>query len=107
MMPVDTDVHIFTLNRHRGDGIHNTNYVEGTYMHYLVLLRCNMDELPVRLFEDKAEAVQFAKTFDADAAIAAWEKLDWSTSDPVFVAVVTFKEGIPTGAEVVRDLDGE
>jgi len=81
--------------------------VKGAHMHYLVLLRCNMDELPVRLFEDQAEAIQFAKTFDVDAAIEAWDLLNWATSKPLWVAVVTFKDGIPTGAENVCDLDDE
>jgi len=76
-------------------------------MHYLVLLCCIFDDLPIRLFEDQAEAIQFAKTFDVDAATAAWEQLDWSTSDHAWVGVVTFKNGIPAGYEVVRDFDGE
>jgi len=76
-------------------------------MHYLVLVCCIEDGVPVRLFGDYDEAVQFAKTFDADAALRAWELLDRSATGPLWVDVVTFKDGIPTNSEHIRDIDDE
>ena len=73
---------------------------------YLVLLRHTMDDLPVRLCDTRAEALQVAKEI-------AWEpserdrrilKIDCST--PVCVSIVRFDaKGHAAKLEIVRDFE--
>ncbi len=65
---------------------------------YLVLLRCAMDDLPIRLFEDKEEAVKFASdpaAVEAEAEQIAGQVFDSDLTMPVAVAVLFVEEGTP------------
>lgn len=76
-------------------------------MHFLVLLRSNFDEAPVRLFTDRDEALEFVRTLDAQAAEAQLESIGFTTSDLGYVAIVDFENGVPVKLENIRDLQME
>jgi hypothetical protein len=72
--------------------------------HHLVLGRCGMDDVPIRLLGDRQEAVNLAHTVTpAWIKRAARRVLELDVSIICNVSVVTFRNGIPTGFVVVKE----
>ena len=77
-------------------------------MHYLVMLRCNLDDLPVRLVDSREDAEKLVKEMDVDAMADELNEAGFLVSDPAYVSIVTFDElGVPGKPENIRDLDDE
>lgn len=62
---------------------------------YLVLLHHTMDDLPVRLVSDKAEAVRIAKQLDFEPSPEIRDVYYTDCSTPVCITVVEFRHGEP------------
>ena len=73
-------------------------------MKYLVVSEHAMDDIPLRLFEDRQAAFKFAKTCEP----ATQRRTGWEASDPVAICVYTFDEqGNFRRTRRVRDLETE
>jgi hypothetical protein len=60
---------------------------------YLVIWRHTMDDVPVGLFADRAEAFTVAQTMSKRAAGAAAIRLGFEVSTPVCFTIVHFEKG--------------
>ena len=60
---------------------------------YLVIWRHTMDDVPVGLFADRAEAFKVAQTMSQRNAGAAAMRLGFEVSTPVCFIVVQFEDG--------------
>lgn len=60
---------------------------------YLVIWRHTMDDVPVGLFADRAEAVKVAKTMSHRAGNAIATRIEFAVSTPVCFIVVQFDAG--------------
>lgn len=60
---------------------------------YVVIWRHTMDDVPVGLFSDRAEAIKVAETMTRRAAKATADALGFEVSTPVCFTVVHFEKG--------------
>jgi hypothetical protein len=75
---------------------------------YLVLLRHDMDDLPVKLCKTFKEARIFAKNLDGMPTDKMCEVFDTDCSTPNCIAIVAFNgKGDPVDMTIVRDLNAE
>lgn len=83
---------------------------------YLVVLQHSMDDLPVRLFEIRAEAIEYISrmTWESGEEMASLLNVDCTT--PQVISLIEFKiagvsdqgdEWSPVSREVVRDFEKE
>lgn len=77
---------------------------------FLVLLRCSLDDLPLRLFDDSAGYQERIDAFVASVSAATITGVEdvfgLDVSEPFHVTLVTFEGGLPVKTEIVRDLKG-
>lgn len=73
---------------------------------YLVMLRCNIDDYPLRLFDDKDSAIRYAKRCRDVPPKSVWHQFTPDVSQAIEVAVVTFTNGAPTSNETIKLFDG-
>ncbi len=75
---------------------------------YLVVLSHTMDDLPIRLFSDRAEAEKFAGKVEVmpeeTERIRALFRA--ARTMPLCVSIVTFRGGVPQKRDVVKSFDG-
>ncbi len=74
--------------------------------HYLVVQRCNLDDLPVYLTADRLKAVAVATSLEPEdpRSKAVQEELTVDASGPISVMVYTFgSDGKFIEAELIRD----
>jgi hypothetical protein len=72
---------------------------------YLVVIRHNYDDLPLRLFGSKEECREFAKTFDPHMPCSA---VYWAEpSTPHNLVMFTLESGVPVDSEILLDYDNE
>jgi len=77
---------------------------------YLVVFRADLDDLPLLLTADRAEAHEFAQSVtgvDDPRVRAVCELYQLDTSTENGVAVVSFVAGRPTDVHLVKDFDGQ
>jgi hypothetical protein len=60
-----------------------------------------MDDIPIGLFADEAEAIRAAKKTSFSAGYKICERLDISCGTPVCFGYVPFIEGVPQGYLIV------
>jgi hypothetical protein len=60
---------------------------------YVVIWRHTMDDVPLSLFSDRAEAIKVASTMTRRSAQAAAYKLGFEVSTPLGFTVVHFEKG--------------
>lgn len=63
---------------------------------YLVMWRHTMDDVPVALFANKSDAIEFAETTSFRASYTVAKKLDIDCATPVCFVVCRFVGGKPT-----------
>lgn len=84
---------------------------------FLVLLRCPMDDLPVRLFTDEHFAVMTAEILARDISKAREDGVAWpaevenslqvlglDVGGVCNVSILTFTDGVPSGIRLIEDL---
>jgi hypothetical protein len=74
---------------------------------YLVVVRCNMDDIPVFLSPDETEARRVAREIAETEEIPDWMDKIWEekpTSSFAQVAIVTFSQGRPIDVVTVDPL---
>lgn len=79
-------------------------------VHWLVLLRHSMEDLPVAIFEGpdaKRKAKMFADYCDPMGTKEAREVLSTDCSTPICVWVIKFVSGRPVSSEMVREIEDE
>lgn len=83
--------------------------VTATVLHelHLVVLQRLSDDLPVKIFTDKREAVSFATTVSEMPDERLREVFETDCATPMCVSVVSFEAGVPVSREVVRDFEDE
>lgn len=75
---------------------------------WLVLGRCNLDDVPVGLYATEAEAFARAEAITADEVCEiAGQVLRTDTSVVIGVDVLEFREGVPQEVRQVADWVGE
>ena len=62
---------------------------------YLVVWRHGMDDIPIGLFADEAEAIRVAKKTSFSAGYKICERLEISCGTPVCFGYVPFTKGVP------------
>lgn len=73
---------------------------------YLVLARCSIDDIPLRLFHNKSAAVAYAQTVtQAEVFKVAREVFTLDTSQVIVIDVVQFEDGIPTDVEMAAEFE--
>lgn len=71
---------------------------------YLVILSHGMDDVPIRLFDDRDEAFAFAETMSWDVPEELTQRLELPDCDtPCTITITTFADGSPISNVVVRD----
>lgn len=78
-------------------------------MQYLVILSHTMDDIPIRLFEDRDEALAFADGLPWEAPSDLMQRLELpDCSTPASVTIVVFNnEGLPISRVIVKEYDDE
>lgn len=72
---------------------------------WLVLARCGMDDIPMRLFPDRKCAYDYASTVtEDDVRLMAVTVYDCDVSVFVLVCVVQIINGYPQTMDIVKDL---
>lgn len=74
---------------------------------FMVALRHTMDDVPLRLFDNNPEALDFARGVGEDDDRFAREIISSDASTPVSVAVYEFRDGILANVEIVKSFDDE
>jgi hypothetical protein len=74
---------------------------------YLVVLRHEMDDLPVGLFATQKEAAKCAANLDEMPTTFIRDFYQTDCSTPCSVAIVKFSDGEPWQFETVRDFEKE
>lgn len=75
---------------------------------YLVELSHSMDDFPVRLFEDKTKALQFAQKMEWMPSTGLLDGLGrGGAASPVCVTLVTLRRGVPVKSELVKLFEDE
>ena len=73
---------------------------------FLVLARCGMDDVPMRLCESKTDAYEYARSLTPDdVREAAGIVCGVGVSDVFTLCVVEFHDGVPLPAESVPFLE--
>lgn len=74
---------------------------------YLVVVRTNLDELPILLTSDRSEAIRKAnKVTDRDAERSA-EMMGVDSAGRINIAIIAFRNGKPTSIELIKDWENE
>jgi hypothetical protein len=80
---------------------------------FLVLGRCALDDVPLRLCRSKAEALTLAgRVTEDDVVEAAAHVIEVDVATFINVAVVEFRDGVPRPMEIIKSFgeaeeDGE
>lgn len=76
-------------------------------MRYLVVLSHTMDDIPIRLFKDRDEALDFADDLPWEAPADLLQRLERpDCSTPCNVSIVLFNdEGIPISQVIVKEYE--
>jgi len=73
---------------------------------YLVMVRYNMDDVPVALFETRRLAMKQANLSKSElhaSAVIAGARMEYSDfENPIAVIVVEFQDGVPVKSSLVR-----
>jgi hypothetical protein len=73
---------------------------------FLILARCGMDDVPMRLCESMADACEFARSLTTkDVQEAAETVCGVSVSEVITLHVVEFHDGVPLPVESVPFLE--
>jgi hypothetical protein len=73
---------------------------------FLVIGRCIMDDVPLRLCATAQEAREFASVLNEGDVIAeAADVLNVGVSDVIGVDIVEFRDGAPVARQVCKDFD--
>jgi hypothetical protein len=73
---------------------------------FLVVGSCLCDNIPIQLFGNREDALEFANSLTAeDIALKAYEVFWVSPSDIVCVEIVEFHNGAPLPSEKVRHFE--
>lgn len=76
--------------------------------HYAVFLCHSMDDVPLRLFDDRDAAFDFAKTAGWDPPETMMKVMQLpKISTPTCITIVTFRDGEPISRVVVRAFEDE
>lgn len=71
---------------------------------YLVTLSHGMDDVPIRLFDDRDEAFAFAETMWWDVPDDLSQRLELPDCDtPAVISITTFGDGVPISHVIVRE----
>ncbi len=70
---------------------------------YLVVLRTNLDELPILLTADRKMAVQKAKNTTDEEANEAADIMGVDCAGRIVMAIITFVDGIPKRLDLIKD----
>ena len=76
-------------------------------MQYLVVLRTNLDELPLGLFGTRVDAMKCVRTVTQDEANKAAAFMGVDCAGRINLALIEFTGTQPTGMEIVADWDDE
>lgn len=75
---------------------------------FLVVISCQMDDLPVCIRPSEASARDWAKRCDPDTEAArVGNQRGIDVTDLVCIRVAKFVNGVPVSDEIVRDLETE
>lgn len=74
---------------------------------YLVIERHTMDDLPIGLFETRAEAVKFAAEFTEPQSEKTVDRLGFDCTTPCNISIVRFRGSRPQSMSCVRSYDDE
>jgi len=74
-------------------------------LQYLVVLQQSMDDVPIRLTDDRNEAMLTAMNAPEDGRAPRMivEALGVNETSPFCVSIITFRNGIPVNREIVRE----
>lgn len=79
---------------------------------YLVMIRCTMDDVPLRLFDSRKKATRFAYRLRNDPSLLpaemkkASDLLGYDLTGSLLVAVVRFLKGQVTSTDIVHQFEG-
>lgn len=71
---------------------------------FLVMVRATMDDLPLRLFKSRKEALKYTDgdlTEDTDKAV---KHLGYDMTSLCCIVIVEFRDGFAYNMEIIRDL---
>lgn len=74
---------------------------------YLVLLRCTMDDIPLRLCDSSEEAHRVAMAADRNVPKEIEKAFGYPTSETSGISIVRIVNGHVVGVEPVRNFDME
>lgn len=75
-------------------------------MHYLVMARCAIDDIPMSLHDGKVDALSAAEELDEAAILRMAHSYNLDTSIVNAVSVLTFDDaGVPQAYETVKRFD--
>jgi hypothetical protein len=70
---------------------------------FLVIARCNSDDVPLRLCATAEEARAFASVLNVDAIAEVVDVLEFGVSEVIAIDIVKFRDGAPVAVRCCVD----